>query len=158
MQAKNTISINRLERTETGESTGSYIGGEVEAQINHLRLQMEELEMVARLQKAGRFSGRYKDPDRKEKCNKCTYSHTASRKCPAEGKTCDTCGEVGHFTKSPLCKKTKSSSTRKKAEQRTNRVQDEDSVSVSEDSDVEQVDRLHTLTPRKTDTVKWPGT
>ena len=57
MQAKNAISINRLERTETGEAAGSYTGGDVEAQINHLKSQMEELEMVARLQKAGWFSG-----------------------------------------------------------------------------------------------------
>ena len=59
MQAKNAISINRLERTETGEAAGSYIGGDVKAQMNHLRSQMEELKMVARLQKAGRFSTRH---------------------------------------------------------------------------------------------------
>ena len=158
MQAKNAISINRLERTETGEAAGNYSGGDVEAQMNHLRSQMEELEMVARLQKAGRFSGRYREQERKEKCNRCTYSHTAARKCPAEGRTCDTCGETRHFTKSTLCKKAKVTGTRRKAEQRTNRVQDEDSASLSEDSDVEQVDRLHAITVRKTDTVRWPGT
>ena len=38
------------------------------------------------------------------------------------------------------------------------RVQDEDSVSLSEDSDVEQVDRLHTIAARRTDTVRWLGT
>ena len=47
---------------------------------------------------------------------------------------------------------------RRKAEQHTNRVQDEDSASLSEDSDVEQVDRLHAIAARKTDTVRWPGT
>ena len=39
MQAKKAISINRLERTETREAASNYTGGDVEAQMNHLKAQ-----------------------------------------------------------------------------------------------------------------------
>ena len=116
MQVKNTISINRLERLDTGEVTSNYIGGDVKAHINHLQAQMEELKTVTRLQNAGRFRGRYKVYDQKEKFHKCTYSQMTSRKCLAEETTCNTCGETRHFTKCPLCKKTKTTGKRRKTD------------------------------------------
>ena len=74
-------------------------------------------------------------------------------------RTCDTCGETRHFTKSLLYQKAKTAGIRRKAEQQTNRVQDENSASVSNaEFNVEKVDRLHTCTPRRTETVKWPRT
>ena len=72
MQAKNSISINRLERVEIGEVVKGYTDRDVETQMNHLNAQMEELEVVTRLQKEGKFSGRHKEQDGKDKCNKYT--------------------------------------------------------------------------------------
>ena len=51
MQAKNAISINRLERAEIGEAAGYYAGGHMEVQMNHLKVQIEEHKVVTRLQK-----------------------------------------------------------------------------------------------------------
>ena len=66
----------------------------MEAQINYLRVQMEEFKEVTRLQKAGGFNGRHREEDCKENCNKYTYSHTGSEKYLAEGKRCNTCREM----------------------------------------------------------------
>ena len=52
-----------------------------------------------------------------------------------EGRMCDTFGETRHFTRSPLCKKTKPTSTI--------------NTTSSEDTDVEHVERLHANTPRR---------
>ena len=70
MQAKNAISINRLENPEKGDTTGNYIGGDVETQTNHLKAQIEELKKVPRQKKTGRLNGRPKEPEKKERCNK----------------------------------------------------------------------------------------
>ena len=49
---------------------------------------------------------------------------------------------------------------KRKAEQRKNIVQDKDSASemAIKDSDIEQVDRLHTLAPWRVQTFIWLGT
>ena len=59
---------------EFREVASGYKGGDVEVQINHLKAQIEELKVVTRLQKVGRFSGRHREQDCKKKCNKCPYS------------------------------------------------------------------------------------
>ena len=62
MQGKNTISTSRLERSENRKGAGNYTGGDVEVQMNHLTAKIEELQMVTRLQRAGIFSSRPKEP------------------------------------------------------------------------------------------------
>ena len=101
-------SKSNIEALQIGRSSTDYSikdteqeGGEMEARENHLRAQLEELQ-VHNLRKAGRYSGRYKEPE-KWKCVKCTYEHKEDGCCPAEGRNCDTCSRKGHFSQLPLC-------------------------------------------------------
>ena len=99
IQGRSVLTANRMQDMEE-----DCMGGELDAQINHLKAQLEELE-VCRIQRPGKFSGRFKPPASKKKCNKCTYKHPEARRYPAEGRSCDTCGTEGHFAKLPLCPK-----------------------------------------------------
>ena len=78
---------------------------EVDARINLLRAKMEELE-IYKIKQAGRYSQRFKptsqEPEEKQRCRKCTFSHRPDRRCPADGRNCDSCGQEGHFAKSAL--------------------------------------------------------
>ena len=110
MTSKSNIEALQIGRSSTDYSikdtdTEEQEGGEMEARENHLRAQLEELQ-VCKLRKAGRYSGRYKEPE-KWKCGKCTYEHKEDGHFPAEGRNCDTCSKEGHFSKPPLCAKTK---------------------------------------------------
>jgi hypothetical protein len=128
-----TNNINRLEEEEEGE----YRGGTREARLNHLQQEVEEKqEQIWKLKKMGKYSGRNKGDDGKERCVKCTYEkHVGSRTCPAEERNCNTCDERGHFTNSKLC-------TGKKKKKSARRVREEqselDTSSESSDSEVEE--------------------
>ena len=61
MQEKAAISIHKLERMEIGEAASNCTDWDVEALMNHLKAQIEELKVVTRLQKVGRFSSRYRE-------------------------------------------------------------------------------------------------
>ena len=52
------------------------------------------------------------------------------QKCPAEDRTCNTCGDRGHFGMSRLCKKKKKKDAR--------RVKEELKETTKEDSDTEE--------------------
>ena len=141
---------------------------EVDARINLLRAEMEELE-VHKLRQAGKYSQRYKpssnESDEKQRCKKCTFTHRSDRRCPADGRSCDSCGQEGHFAKSPLCKKSgnaQSSSNLKKKQQtgRQYKVENEN-TEASEEEEGEETDPgkhqpLYRLQAQNVG-IKWPG-
>ena len=117
-----TRNVNRLDKEEV-----QYKGGSLEARMNHL---MEEMEEVRKLRQIGKYSGRHKGEGEKEQCPRCTYKrHEAGQKCPAEDRTCNTCGDKGHFGMSKLCRKKKMKAAR--------RVKEEQQETSSESSDTE---------------------
>ena len=106
---------------------GQYKGCSLEARMNHLQVEMEE---VMKLRQVGKYSSRHKGEREKEQCPRCTYEkHKVGQKCPAEERTCNTCGDRGHFGMSRLCKKKKKKAAR--------RVKKELKETTSEDSDTE---------------------
>ena len=117
-----TGNVNRLEDKEV-----QYKGGSLEARMNHL---MEEMEEVRKLKQIGKYSSRHKGEGEKEQCPRCTYErHESGQKCPAEDRTCSTCGDKGHFGMSKLCRKKKKKAAR--------RVKEEQRETSSESSDTE---------------------
>ena len=95
MRSRPTGSVNRL---EVGEA--QYRGGNLEARVNHLQAELEE---VMKLKQVGKYSSRHKGEGEKDQCPGCTYErHEVGQKCPAEDRTCNTCGERGHFARSRL--------------------------------------------------------
>ena len=117
-----TGNVNRLEDKEV-----QYKGGSLEARMNHL---MEEMEEVRKLKQIGKYSSRHKGEGEKEQCPRCTYErHESGQKCPAEDRTCNTCGDKGHFGMSKLCRKKKKKAAR--------RVKEEQRETSSESSDTE---------------------
>ena len=60
-----TGNVNWLEDEEV-----QYRGGSLEARMNHLQVEMEE---VMKLKQIGKYSGRHKGEGEKEQCPKCTY-------------------------------------------------------------------------------------
>ena len=106
MRSRPIGNVHRLEMEET-----QYRGGNLEARENHLR---EELEEVRKLKQVGRYSGRHRVEGEKDQCPRCTYErHEAGQKCPAEGRSCNTCGEKGHFAAAKLCTKKKKKTARR---------------------------------------------
>ena len=118
--------------------------GSLEARMNHLQVEMEE---VMKLRQVGKYSGRHKGKGEKEQCPRCTYEkHEAGQKCPAEKRTCNTCRDRGHFGMSKMCKK------KKKKDKR--RVKKEQKETTSEDGDVEEEMEVNRVVKDKV----WPGT
>ena len=90
IRMKTTPSINRVE--------------DYEKKIEDLQLD------VMRLQHAGKYSRKFKPQDSEKQkfksnhaCETCTYKHPG-RRCPAEERYCNACGEKGHFARSARCK------------------------------------------------------
>ena len=79
-------------------------GGSLEARMNHLQEEMEE---VRKLKQIGKYSGRHKGEGEKDQCQKCVYKHEPGQKCPADNRTCNRCRDKGHFITSKLCRKKK---------------------------------------------------
>ena len=146
IRCRPTSNINRLEEEEEGE----YRGGTREARINHLQQEMEEKqELIWKLKKIGKYSGRNKGDNGKERSPKCTYEkHMGSRTCPAEDKKCNTCDERGHFTGSKLC----AGKRKKKSAMRVREEQSELDTS-SESSDTEGEEKVNRVLRER----MWPG-
>ena len=84
---------------------------------------------MMKLRQVGKYSGRHKGEGEKVQCPRCMYEkHEAGQKCPAEERTCNTCGDRGHFGMSKLCKK-------KKKKKAARRVKEEQKETTSKDSD-----------------------
>ena len=53
-----------------------------------------ELEEVMKLTQVGKYSGRQRGEGEKDQRPRCTYErHESGQKCPAEDRTCNTCGD-----------------------------------------------------------------
>ena len=102
-----TGNVNQLD-----EVKGQYQGGSFKTRINHLQAELED---VMKMRQVGKYSGRHKGEGEKEQCPRCTYEkHKVGQKCPAGDRTCNTCGDRGHFGISRLCKKKKKDARRVK--------------------------------------------
>ena len=112
---------------------GTEEDGEIEARLEYLQFELEE---VRRIQKHGKYSGRYKGSttptEVKETCQKCAYQHGESSTCPAEGRDCNVCGKKGHFSRSKLCRNSKTNTTS------TRRVTEKEKEMESEESSSEE--------------------
>ena len=151
MQNKKQSTVNRVNLDDEEDLEG----GDIEAQINHHQASLKELVEIQKLRRSGKYSGRYKpDPGiLKKKCPSCTYEHSDSRRCPAEGRQCDVCKQEGHFAKSSLCKENRRKPpTRPRNEFNTRRLEDEN----TEDSGTEEEDTIARLTTAM-DRQQWPG-
>ena len=60
----------------------------------------------SRRQQADRRDRRYQE--HAQPCDRCCREHNANGKCPASDRFCGTCGEKGHYFRSPLCRANKS--------------------------------------------------
>ena len=139
MRSRPTGNVNRLEVEEA-----QYKGGNLEARMNHLQVELEE---VRKLKQVGKYSGRHKGEGEKDQRPRCTYERNeAGQKCPAEDRTCNTCGEKGHFAMSKLCTKKKKKAAR--------RVKEEQKDTSSESSDTEGEQEVNRIIREQT----WPGT
>ena len=96
---------------------GQYKGNSIEAKMNHL---LEEMEEVRKLRKICKYSSRRKGEGEKEQWPRCTYEmHEAGLQCMAAERTCNTCGDRGHFGMSKLCRcKKKKAARQVKKEQK----------------------------------------
>ena len=165
---KSSTSVYRMQDYE--EIDGG--AAEVDAKINLLRARMEELE-VYKIKQAGRYSQRYRPPQEsaeKQRCKKCTFSHRPDRRCPADGRTCDSCGQEGHFAKSELCKKSGDSqhntaNMKKKSTGRQYKLEEEYAeASEGEEAEETDQDKSHTLYRLQAKIIgqdrefSWPGT
>ena len=65
LQARPTRHINRLDKVE-----GQYQGGGIDARINHLQAELEDM---MKLRQVGKYSGRHRGEEEKEQCPRCTY-------------------------------------------------------------------------------------
>ena len=126
------------------EVEGQYKGGSLEARMNHLQVEMEE---VIKLRQVGKYSGRHKGEGEKEQCPRCTYEkHEAGQKCLVEERTCNTCGDRGHFGMSKMCRKKKKKAARL--------VKEEQKETTREDSDTEEEKEVNRVVRDQV----WPGT
>ena len=66
-----TGNVNRLD-----EVKGQYKGGSLEARMNHLQVEMEE---VMKLRQVGKYSGRHKGEGEKEQCPRSTRRYRSAR-------------------------------------------------------------------------------
>ena len=140
MRNRPTGNVHRLEMEEM-----QYRGGHLDAQENHLR---EELEEVRKLKQVGKYSGRHKGEGEKDNCPKCSYErHEGAQRCPAEDRTCNECGEKGHFRASKMCPKKKKKTTRRVKEE----TKDTSSESSSDDDEEQEVNKISLERV-------WPGT
>ena len=130
-----TGNVNRLDKVE-----GQYKGSSLEARMNHLQEEMEE---VMKLRQIGKYSGRHKGEGEREQC--MYERHKAGQKCLAEERTCNTCGDRGHFGMSKMCKKKKKD---------VRRVKKEKKETTSEDSNTEEEMEVNRVVRDKV----WPGT
>ena len=77
LKARPTRNVNRLDEVE-----GKYKGGSIDARINHLQAELED---VMKLRQVGKYSGRHRGEEEKEQCPRCTYEkYEAGQRCPAE--------------------------------------------------------------------------
>ena len=89
---------------------------------------------MRKLKQVGRYSGRHRGEGEKDQCPRFTYKrHEAGQKCPAEERSCNTCGEK---------KKT------------ARRVQEEQRDTSSESSDTEGEQEVNRVIRKRA----WPGT
>ena len=151
MQAKHTTPVSRVVYEQ------ELSDGELEARIDHLQA---ELSNVMQIKKAGRYSTRYSGEKRKEtgpRCSRCTYNHAPDASCPAQSRTCNTCGKTGHFSRSIECKGDKKSGTKRSYTMK--RVEYEVSDTESENSDIDQQGQGAAIVRRiGTDSSRaWPG-
>ena len=137
MQARPTTQVSRIAK-HTPEFE------DVEARIQHLQSELEEVKMI---RKHGKYSTRHTPNENRRqpqsKCHKCTFQHAYGR-CPADDRTCYTCGQKGHLSRSTLCKgqKPRYSTTR--------RVEDKHSPYSSDSEEEQGVARI-------VSTREWPG-
>ena len=100
---------------ETGREDAHHLNkeGNVKRVGSHLLstdMETDEIEnmietlQVMKLKKAGKYSSRNNNSPRSGSCNRCNTEHNPGR-CPANGKTCFTCGAKNHFSKAPVCPK-----------------------------------------------------
>jgi len=155
MQNKTTAPVNKIEESD------HYKGGDIDAKINHLQAELED---VMKIRRNGKYSGRFKGNDdrvkgngNKRPCRKCTYEHDLASRCPADGRRCNTCGVDGHFSRSPLCS---GENQRKARDQKVRFVGDEDELSDDGTNDWEEeettLSRVQTIS--RVDTSRaWPG-
>ena len=145
-----TDTVNRVE-----EGKERHKGGKREARINHLQAELKELDPeleVRKVRQSGKYSSRHKkgETEDEEECPKCTYDkHLEGTRCPAERRTCNQCGEIGHFAYSKMC-------TRATKARKIKRVEEESS-SYSEDSEEEER-RYEVNRIRVRQATQWPGT
>ena len=66
--------------------------------------QVDEYEEIHRVTHKARGDGQGKTKMPPQLCRFCAFKHVLQKeKCPAWGKTCDSCGQKNHFAKSELC-------------------------------------------------------
>ena len=80
------------------ESHGGMSPDEIDTIIEDLK--------VMKLKKVGKYSSRAVRSNDSEECKRCITQHIQGR-CPANGKSCFTCGERNHFSRAPICKGTR---------------------------------------------------
>ena len=139
MQAKSSTQIKRLADCDVDE------------RINFLQAELED---VMCIRKNGKYSGRFKHTETgtRDKCPKCTYDHDKERRCPAESRECNKCGETGHFARSSICKAV---GGKKEAENR--RVEEDTASESSDDTDGEEGEQtLRRMIDSKARR-QWPG-
>ena len=115
-------------------------------------MQTKQTDNVNRMAQSGKYSARYKTPEHqretRRRCKMCTYEHVEGR-CPAEGRKCNACGEMGHFVRAKLCKSLKTGGSRKKfTARRVEELSTSDSYSSDEGQSKEVVARIDR---------EWPG-
>ena len=142
LRARPSHTVNKVDEREEER----YQGGTLDAKINHLTAELEQLE-VRKLRQSGKYSGRYRgeasSKGSREVCPRCTFDHGEGDRCPAVGKECLVCEKTGHFARSRLCPKAKKT-------KKTRRVKEEQSTaSESEEEPEESVNRIGNE--------RWPG-
>ena len=142
MQQKTSASTNRIASEEA-----EMQGGDLEARVNHLQAELAD---VMKLRSSGKYSTKFKQGGSKTKCPNCTFQHWEEGKCPAKGRTCNSCGKEGHYSKSQTCKKSKKVTARRVEQEQTEK--EPTTESDSSDSEEEQTYRVQTHREKE-----WPG-
>ena len=136
--------VNRESSKANAEALRNRPTGSLEARMNHL---MEEMEEVRKLRQIGKYRSRHKDKGEKEQCPRYTYKkHEAGQKGPAEDSMCNIYRDKGHFGVSKLC--------RKKEKKAARRVKEERKETSSESSDTKEEKEINRVIRDQ----MWPET